>query len=64
MTLLLGEPADPVELAQGAIAIVKPRTPVQLVNLGDADATVLVIGAPPTIADAEYLADAASPPTT
>jgi mannose-6-phosphate isomerase-like protein (cupin superfamily) len=56
-TLLLGDPTTPVELMRGAIAIVRPRTPVQLANLGDADAVVLIVGAPPTVGDAEYLLD-------
>ena len=54
MTLLLGDPATTVELPRGAIAIVRPRTPVQLANLSDAEAVVLIVGAPPTVGDAEY----------
>lgn len=60
-TLLLGEPATSVELPRAAIAIVRPGTPVQLVNASDADAIVLIVGAPPTIGDAEYLPDAVLP---
>jgi len=56
-TLWLGDPPCAVELPQGAIAIVKPQTPVQLMNGTDTEALVLIIGAPPTIADAEYLPD-------
>lgn len=59
-TLLLGEPASPVELCEGAIAIVRSGTPVQLANLGVADAVVLIIGAPPTVGGAEYLPDVSS----
>jgi hemoglobin len=54
-TLLLGEPPTAVELPRGAIAIVRPGTPVQLANLGTSDATTLIVGAPPTVGDAEYL---------
>jgi mannose-6-phosphate isomerase-like protein (cupin superfamily) len=61
-TLHLGDPPRPVELAPLAIAIVAPGTPVQLANHGGADAIVLVVGAPPTIGDAEYLPDAAERP--
>jgi succinate dehydrogenase/fumarate reductase flavoprotein subunit len=57
-TVFLGEPAVAVELPTGAIALVKPHTPVQLANHGDADAIVLIVGAPPTVGDAEYLPDA------
>lgn len=59
-TLLLGEPATPVELPRAAIAIVPPGTPVQLANPGDADAVVLIVGAPPSVGDAEYLPDAST----
>ena len=54
-TLLLGEPAVAVELTTGSIALVKPGTPIQLANDGAEDAVVLIVGAPPTIGDAEYL---------
>ena len=54
-TLLLGEPAAPVELTPGSVALVKPGTPVQLANDGTEDAVVLIVGAPPTVGDAEYL---------
>jgi mannose-6-phosphate isomerase-like protein (cupin superfamily) len=57
-TLALGEPPTAVELPQGTIAIVEPQTPLQLANEGGADCIVLVVGAPPTIGDAEYLSDA------
>jgi len=59
-TLLLGEPPRPVEVPRCAIAIVRAGTPVQLANLGASDATVLIVGAPPTTGDAEYLPDALS----
>jgi quercetin dioxygenase-like cupin family protein len=54
-TLRLGEPPTSVELPPGAIAIVEPGTPLQLANGGDTDCIVLVVGAPPTVGDAEYL---------
>jgi uncharacterized cupin superfamily protein len=60
-TLLLGEPSVAVDLPRGALALVKPQTPVQLVNSGDAEAVVLIVGAPATISDAEYLPDSPSP---
>lgn len=56
-TLRLGEPAEPVELPRGSLAIVEPGTPLQLVNDGDTDATVLIVGAPPVEGQAEYLTD-------
>lgn len=54
-TLLLGDPAEAIELSCGALAIIRPGTAVQLVNVGVNDAIVLVVGAPPTVGDAEYL---------
>jgi quercetin dioxygenase-like cupin family protein len=54
-TLLLGEPPVPLELTRGSLALVKPGTPVQLGNDGAEDAVVLIVGAPPTVGDAEYL---------
>ena len=54
-TLLLGEPAVPVELTRGSLAVVKAGTPIQLANDGVEDAVVLIVGAPPTAGDAEYL---------
>ena len=60
-TLLVGEPAVVVELPRGSLALVKPQTPVQLTNGGDEDAIVLIVGAPATIGDAEYLPGSASP---
>jgi uncharacterized cupin superfamily protein len=59
MTLFLGDPATSVELPSGAIAIVRPGTPVQLANFSHADTVVLIVGAPATVGDAEYLPDAA-----
>ena len=47
-----------MKLPLGAIAIVKPQTPVQLVNGSEREAIVLIVGAPATIDDAEYLPDA------
>jgi len=55
-TLLLGEPGEPVELPQGSIAVVQRLTPLQLLNDGDEDAVVLIVGAPPVQGKAEYLA--------
>jgi uncharacterized cupin superfamily protein len=56
-TLRLGDPAEPVELPQGSVAMVEPQTAVQLANEGDADAVVLIVGAPPVQGEAEYLPD-------
>jgi mannose-6-phosphate isomerase-like protein (cupin superfamily) len=60
-TLLLGEPLEKVEIPSGSVVVVPVGTPVQLVNEGDEDALVLIVGAPPTPSPAEYLPDAAPP---
>ena len=58
--LLLGDPPEAVELAEGTIAIVGTSTPVQMANRGAVDAVVLIVGAPATTGDAEYLPDASA----
>ena len=59
-TLLLGEPAEPVELEPGSMAVVQPGTAVQVANQSDGEATLLIVGAPPEVGRAEYLPDAAA----
>jgi mannose-6-phosphate isomerase-like protein (cupin superfamily) len=57
LTLMLGDPAEPVELGRGDVAVVPAGTPLQVRN--DADAELLFIsGAPPETGQAEYLEDA------
>ena len=56
-TLRLGEPPEPVPLRTGSIAIVAPGTALQVVNDGDREAVVLIVGAPPVEGQAEYLPD-------
>jgi mannose-6-phosphate isomerase-like protein (cupin superfamily) len=57
-TLFLGEPPEAVDLATGSVAIVEPGTPIQVANVGDEDAAVLIVGAPPEQGRADYLPDA------
>lgn len=56
-TLLLGEPPERVDLPRGSVAVVQPRTPIQVRNEGDEDAVLLIVGAPPEVVRAEYLPD-------
>jgi quercetin dioxygenase-like cupin family protein len=60
-TLLLGEPPQRVEVSAGSVVVVPVGTPVQLVNEGDEDSLVLIVGAPPTTDPGEYLPDVAPP---
>jgi uncharacterized cupin superfamily protein len=57
-TLALGEPADPVELPAGSVAVVEAGTALQVRNESEAEATILIVGAPPVEGKADYLPDA------
>jgi mannose-6-phosphate isomerase-like protein (cupin superfamily) len=57
--LLLGEPPEKVEVQSGSVVVVPVGTPVQLVNEGEQDSLVLIVGAPPVSSAAEYLPDVA-----
>jgi uncharacterized cupin superfamily protein len=56
--LLLGDPPARVDLPQGSVAVVEPGTAIQVGNDAEADAVVLIVGAPPVTGEAEYLPDA------
>ena len=56
-TLLVGDPPERVELPCGSIAIVETDTGQQLRNESDAEAVVLIVGAPPEQGKAEHLPD-------
>lgn len=56
-TMLLGDPPERVELPRGSVCVVNTETALQLRNNGDADAVVLIVGAPPVQGEAEYLPD-------
>ncbi len=62
MMLLLGEPAEMVTSPPGSVVVLPVGTPVQLVNEGDEDSLVMIVGAPPTSFPGEYLPDV--PPQT
>jgi uncharacterized cupin superfamily protein len=57
MMLFLGEPPEMVKSPPGSVVVVPVGSPVQLVNEGDEDSLVLIVGAPPTPSAAEYLSD-------
>ena len=56
-TLLLGDPAERVELPCGAVAVVETGTAQQLRNESEAETVVLIVGAPPEQGQAEHLPD-------
>jgi uncharacterized cupin superfamily protein len=57
VTLLLGDPPERVDLPRGSVAVVETDTGQQLRNESDAEAVVLIIGAPPEQGRAEHLPD-------
>ena len=57
MWLLLGEPPEMVTSPPGSVVVLPVGTPVQLVNEGDEDSLVMIVGAPPTPFPGEYLPD-------
>jgi mannose-6-phosphate isomerase-like protein (cupin superfamily) len=59
--LYLGDPPERVDLPQGSVLVLPVGTPVQLVNEGDEDSLVLIIGAPPVAEPGEYLPDVPAP---
>ena len=56
-TLLVGDPPERVELPRGSVAVVETETGQQLRNDSDAEAVVLIVGAPPQQGKAEHLPD-------
>lgn len=62
MMLLLGEASELVKSPPGSVVVLPVGTPVQLVNEGDEDSVVMIVGAPPTPSAGEYLPDV-PPPT-
>ena len=57
ITLMLGEPPERIELREGGIAAVDAGTPLQVRNESDADARVVIWGAPPVRGGSEILDD-------
>ncbi len=57
ITMMLGEPAEAVELTRGSVARVAPGTELQLRNQGSAPAQVLIWGAPAITGQAQILDD-------
>jgi mannose-6-phosphate isomerase-like protein (cupin superfamily) len=57
LTLLLGDPAERVDLPAQSVVSVEVETPLQLFNAGDEDVTVFIYGAPPETDQREMLED-------
>src|SRR4051794_34307595 len=61
MMLLLDEPPQMLTSPPGSVVVLPVGTPVQLVNEGDEDSLVMIVGAPPTPHPGEYLPDVPPP---
>ena len=57
LTMLLGEPAERVDLPPQSVLAVEVDTPLQLFNVGSEDVTVFIYGAPPATEQSEMLED-------
>ena len=56
--MLLGDPATRVELPTGSVCAVEPGTALQVLNDGEEDVQLLIVGAPPVEGGAAYVPDA------
>jgi mannose-6-phosphate isomerase-like protein (cupin superfamily) len=56
-TMYLDEPPERVELEAGAVVAVQPGTILQVRNEGKQEATLLIYGAPPEQAGADFFPD-------
>ncbi len=61
MMLLLGEPPEKVAVPAGSVIVLPVGTAVQVVNEGDEESLVLIVGAPATEEAGEYLPDVPAP---
>jgi len=57
ITIMAGEPPEPVTVAAGGVASISTGTPLQVRNESDREARLLVWGAPPEQGKAEHLDD-------
>jgi len=64
LTMLLGDTPERVDLGPGGVVAVEPGTPLQVRNESDEELVLLIYGAPPERAGAEFFDDVALPPNT
>jgi mannose-6-phosphate isomerase-like protein (cupin superfamily) len=62
LTMLLGDPAERVDLGPGGVVAVEPGTALQMRNETDDEVVVFAYGAPPVQAGSEMLDDVPLPP--
>ena len=61
LTMLLGEPAERVDVGPGGVVAVEPGTPLQVRNESDDDLVLYIYGAPPEQAGADFFDDVPLP---
>jgi len=61
LTMLLGEPAERIDVGPGGVVAVEPGTPLQVRNESDDDLVLYIYGAPPEQAGADFFDDVPLP---
>lgn len=62
LTMLLGDPAERVDVGPGGVVAVEPMTPLQVRNESDEELLLYIYGAPPVQEGADFLDDVELPP--
>jgi mannose-6-phosphate isomerase-like protein (cupin superfamily) len=62
LTMLLGDPAERVDVGPGGVVAVEPGTPLQARNESDEELVLFIYGAPPEQAGADFFDDVLLPP--
>jgi mannose-6-phosphate isomerase-like protein (cupin superfamily) len=62
LTMLLGDPAERVDVGQGGVVAVQPGTPLQARNETDEELVLYIYGAPPVQEGADFFDDVPLPP--
>jgi mannose-6-phosphate isomerase-like protein (cupin superfamily) len=61
LTMLLGDPAERVDVGPGGVVAVQPGTPLQARNETDEELVLFIYGAPPEQAGADFFDDVPLP---
>ena len=61
LTMLLGDPAERVDIGEGGVVAVEPGTPLQVRNETDDELVLYIYGAPPEQAGADFFDDVPLP---
>jgi mannose-6-phosphate isomerase-like protein (cupin superfamily) len=63
LTMLLGDPPEPVEVGPQSVVAVQPGTPLQVRNETDEELVLYIYGAPPVKEGADFFDDVESLPS-